>query len=142
MYKTVRTPRLRYLSYLIGEFELYDYQIIQYDGSIKKALDMKREIDDNLKDMIHLSFIQGKLSEIVPEIKNYNSYTNQKFLNTERVDSQIVNNMILEFLVICAIKIVVFIILNRLFYFLFERSISRFLRLYSFKVFLLEVLLL
>ena len=43
---------------------------------------------------------------------------------------------------ICAIKIVVFIILNRLFYFLFERSISRFLRLYSFKVFLLEVLLL
>ena len=95
MYKTVRTPRLRYLSYLIGEFELYDYQIIQYDGSIKKVLDMKREIDDNLKDMIHLSFIQGKLSEIVPEIKNYNSYTNQKFLNTERVDSQIVNNMIL-----------------------------------------------
>ena len=40
------------------------------------------------------------------------------------------------------IKLLVFLLLNRLFYCLFNYQISRFLRTYSFKIFLLEVLLL
>ena len=36
----------------------------------------------------------------------------------------------------------VFLLLNRLFYCLFNYQISRFLRTYSFKIFLLEILLL
>ena len=50
-------------------------------------------------------------------------------------------NTLLELLLISLIRVLVFFLLNRLFYCLFNYPISRFLRLYSFKLFVVEVLL-
>ena len=58
------------------------------------------------------------------------------------MDALFVKNTLLELTVVSLIKLLVFLLLNRLFYCLFNYPISRFLRTYSFKIFLIEVLFL
>ena len=136
-FKTVRSPQYRTVYYLIGQLELYEYQKINYDGAMKRVLDTKKEMDQNLKDMLHIDFIEDKVTSILPPLQNYNSFTNPKFLNEERVDVLLVKNTLLELAVISIIKLLIFFLLNRLFYCLFNFQISRFFRTYSFKIFLL-----
>ena len=94
-----------------------------------------------MRDMLQMGWIEDKITSLLPPLKNYNSFTNKKFLDEERVDGLFFKNTMLELLVISLIKIVVFFILNRLFFCLFNYPISRFLRNYSFKIFLVEILI-
>ena len=57
LFKLIRSPSLRIIYYLIGQFELYEYQQIDYDGVMKKVLNKKKEIDENIKDMLHIEQI-------------------------------------------------------------------------------------
>ena len=133
---------MRSVYYLVGELELYQYQKIEYDGVMRRVIDTKKEIDQNLKEMLHLDLIEEKVTSVLPSLQNYNSFTNEKFMEEERVDALIVKNTLLETLVMFVIKGLVFFLLNRLFYCLFNEPISRFFRLYSFKIYLIEVLFL
>ena len=109
---------------------------------MRKVIDAKKEIDQNFKDLLHLDLIEEKIAGALPPLQNYNSFTNEKFLLEERVDALLVKNALLEIVVMSAIKVFCFILFNRLFYCLFNHSVSRFFRPYSFKIFLLEVLFL
>ena len=141
-YHSIRSSRLRHIYLLPGELELYEYQGIQYDGTMREVLETKKEMDDRLYDMLHINLVEDLIVEHLPPLKNYNSFTNPKFMEEERVDALFVKNTLLEFATLSLIKVVVFFLLNRLFYCFFNYSLSRFLRLYSFKVFLIEVLIL
>ena len=94
-YKVIRSSKLRLLYLMIGQFELYEYQRISYDGAMKKLLNTKKEMDQNLKDMLYIDFIEDKVTSILPPLQNYNAFTNPKFLNEERVDGLFVKNTLL-----------------------------------------------
>ena len=54
--------------YLIGQFELYEYQKIEYDGVMKKVLETKIKMDQSLKAMLYIDFIQDKVTSLLPPL--------------------------------------------------------------------------
>lgn len=73
------------------------------------------------------NFIEGRFFGAA-----YNIYTNSKFLETERKHSLLFETTKSYYILFLPLNLIVFFILNRMFYFLFSFKISQILRVYSF----------
>ena len=94
---------------------------------------------DKVWNLVTFGFLEDWLERSLG-LPSYIPFTNSKYLEVERKDSLFWTNTKDYFTVYVPLIIVLFIILNRLFRLLSRCAISIFLRVFSFKLYLLEML--
>ena len=98
-----------------------------------------------MKDLIERMMLEDVLKGFFQretKITAYNSFTNEKYLSMERVNTM----FSLNFLGLSSTKIIItgltFILLNWVFYRLFDYRVSKLFRVFSFKLYFVEMILL
>lgn len=93
-------------------------------------------LSDNCWTIFPIPSLQNWISQPF-DLPSYNAYTNVKFQEVERNDSIFLQNTKAFFLIFVPLTMTIFYFLNKLFYKLFEYSISSWIRIYSFWLYLL-----
>ena len=137
----VKSPQNLNLYQAFSSLSLYQYQNITYNDSFQQALDNLKDMNDMMNDFFLSTWLQSNLDKKT-DLNNYNSFTNWKYLKTERMNSLFTQNFIVFYSTIVLLGIVFFLIFRLLFFCSFKYKVSFFFRNYSFGLFLLEYLFL
>lgn len=117
---------------VLEEIWLYNYHKQDYNGTIEDIFETIRMIEDKkwaLEPFVHLLPIKEKIQSGLP---NYDDYSNEKFLQKEHHDQLLIKTLVEYFVFYLPGMIIMMFLLNRLFYLLFNYSISAWFRIYSF----------
>ena len=131
-----RFRHVRFLFFAADNFWLYAYHRHNYTWLAQNIFTFIRLIENKKEEIIDpkkLSFINQK---ILPTFPNYYPYANEKYKEMEGKDSFFFRSTLEYFIMGVPYTVVVFVLLNRLFYCLFEYEVSKHLRMFSFWGFL------
>ena len=133
----------RYRSFylIISSFELYLYHQLAYDGIFKQILDSLNSVNAVLEELFLTNFFKELLQKNT-ELTDFNFFSNWKYIEVEGINSLFASNLMVMYSMKFLLRVVNFLFLNWLFNRLFQKRVSKILRVYSFKVYLIEILLL
>ena len=127
---------------LVDNFELYEFHRQDYDGIMANVFRTCREVKSVAWRMVQLESAENWLESPFEGLPSYNAYTNKKYLKVERIDSIFWNNS-KDFLIInTPLVLVVFFLGFGIFHLLRDRPVSFLFRLYSFLLYLSELIFL
>lgn len=114
---------------------------INFNGKTKQVIDDFSRIDNSFQDIFYITY-GNNLTYSKHIFPNYNHFTNVKFFQMEFLDFSFFRNCYFFFTANIFFKILIFMILNKLFYCLYRKEVSRNLRIYSFRVYFFQLLFL
>lgn len=135
----LRINKVQRLYFFIFDLQLYNYHKIDYDGIIREILNFLSFIQQEIWNFASISEFFQWLNTPYP-LPSFGYFTNHKFYGVQRKDSQFFQNTKTYFLIYLPSVIVIFVFLNRIFYWLFDYKISSFLRLYSMWLYLVFII--
>ena len=120
---------------------LYNYHRQSYDGFAGQVFSTISFLQENQWEMIGLGGWLHSIESSIEVTEQYNPYSNAKYAQESRKNDFLLSS-ILDFLAFSIpLNLMMVFLLNRMFYFLFNYEVSKFLRVYSFWLVLVEILI-
>lgn len=117
---------------LLEDLWLYSYHEHTYRGPVGKVLEVVRLVEDKKWAIEPLSAVLEAKRVIQGALPSYDRHTNAKFLRVERHDQHFFKTCVEYYVFYVPCMLLIILLLNRLFFLLFDYRISLGLRLYSF----------
>jgi hypothetical protein len=128
------------LFFAVDNFWLYEYHNRNYTWLTDQIFTTVRLIENKKSEIIDAEQLPFIEESIMPSLQNYTAQSNEKFAAVEGSDNGFLRNTVEYFVINVPYCLLVFLLLNRLFYGLFNYSISQYLRMFSFWGFLYQML--
>ena len=131
-----RFRHVRFLFFAADNFWLYAYHRHDYTWLAQNIFSFVRLVESRKEEILdpkRLPFIEEK---ILPTFPDYSPYANEKYKEVEGKDSFFFRSTLEYFIMGVPYTVVLFVLLNRLFYCLFEYEVGKHLRMFSFWGFL------
>jgi hypothetical protein len=136
-----KTRRIKFFFIAIDNFWLYEYHKEKYTWLTSRIFSVIREVESKKSQIIDVDRLPFIEESIMPTFQNYTAYSNEKFMEVEGRDNGFMPNTVDYFFINVPYCLVVFFLLNRLFYILFNYPISQHLRIFSFWGFLYQMII-
>ena len=133
----LRFRNLKFIFFAADNFWLYEYHSPEYSWLAENIFGAIRLIESKKQEIINPEKLPFIKEHILPTFPNYYPYANEKYKRVEGKDSFFFRSTLEYFIMVIPYTIILFMLLNRFFYFLFEYEISKYLRMFSFWGFLL-----
>ena len=131
----------RWMFMMIDDLWLYQYHQQEYEGIVRDIFSTIAFIEEKQWEVVGLQKYLEEMKAGMKESKNYNAHSNKKYMAVSRNNNSLLDNL-LDFLVFSVPLMIVLEFLNyKLFYCLFDYEVSKYLRPYSFRLILIELLI-
>ena len=120
------------LFFLLGDLRFYEYHKREYTGDLGSMIKFMRFVEDKQWDIIKYGELGDSIEKIVENMPSYTQFSNSKFQKVERRDEFFFRTTYEYVFYSFPMLIVIFFILNKIFYALFNHRISKYLRMFSF----------
>ena len=124
----------------VDDLWLYNFHVMEYDGTVKVVFETIAFIEERQWEVVGLEEERELVEESVKVAQFYNPYSNTVYMMKERKNNLFISSTTDYFVFFLPATIILMFLLNRLFHCLFNNSISRYLRPYSFWWMLFELL--
>ena len=136
----LRTRKNKFWILLADDFELYDYHKTDYQGRMLKILETLQELEDQKQSILDIENMDFFL-KVRMALPSYEEQANYKYLNLQRIDDGIIQNFIGYLMFEVPLIILLYFVLRKIFFCLFERPISLLFRVFSFGGFVWTMIL-
>ena len=131
----------RWMFMVIDDLWLYQYHQQEYEGIVRDIFSTIAFIEEKQWEVVGLQKYLEEMKAKMKEIKKYNPHSNKKYMEVSRNNNSLLDNL-LDFLVFSVPLMILLEFLNyKLFYCLFDYEVSKYLRPYSFRLILIELLI-
>lgn len=135
----VRTRKIRFLLLAVDDYELYQYHKPFYRGIVQRIIEFSRFIEERKTSIFDESSV-GFLVRLHSWLPSHAEEANRKHLLYERRDNGLLQNLVSYFALEAPLTLGYFILSWMIFKMLFKHSVSSFFRVFSFPLFLWDML--
>ena len=136
----LRKRGVKWIFMMVDDLWLYQYHQQEYDGIIKIVFGTISLVEEKQWEIIGLQPYAEKIKEQLKDLPKYNPHSNEKFMREARNNNVLIDSLLDFLLFSVPLTLVMEFFLYRLFFLTFNYEASKYLRPYSFKLILLELL--
>ena len=126
---------------VVDDLWLYQYHQKEYEGIIRQVFATIAFVEEKQWEVVGLSQYLDEMKAKIPDIPRYNPHSNEKYMRESRNNNLLLDNL-LDFLVFSVpLMVLLEFLYYKVFYCLFDYEISKYLRPYSFRLILIEILI-
>ena len=126
---------------MVDDLWLYQYHRQEYDGIIRDIFATIAFIEEKQWEVVGLSGHLEEMKEGIKELPKYNPHSNEKYMRVSRNNNLLISSLLDFALLFTPLLLLLEFLLYKAFYCIFSYEISKYLRPYSFKLVLLELLI-
>ena len=125
---------------VVDDLWLYQYHQREYDGVIRTVFETISLVEEKQWEIVGLQPYAEELKGQLEDLPKYNPHSNEKFMREARNNNVLLDSLLDFLLFSVPLTLVMEFLLYRLFFLTFDYEASKYLRPYSFKLILLELL--
>ena len=116
----LRGSGIKSFLFVVSDLRLYEYHKKKYDGLMKQVFVVARFIEDKQWEIVGLLEVKEKLESSIEVASQYYPLSNPTYLDEERKSNLFIESTTDYFVFFLPLTLVLVVLLNRLFYCLFN----------------------